>query len=615
MDVTRIPNPDLSTMVKSMADFARQGATDTLVRQVAERVCLGVASGDYGSEVLALYNFVWGFLRYAADPDANELVKWARHALSTRTGDCLPAGTLLLTSDFEFMPIQKVKIGSKIWGYDKWTTVQDVWEKGERAVHEVRLNNGSSFRATGDHKIYVAICERHSNLMCSCPVSTRVIERIRISDAKDDMVMLTPDRIPFGKTPMEPDMARLDGLYISDGWNEKYRFSISGKDGFPKEQQKRWVEQFCEDRGIATRWHERYITVNDPPLARRMASMGGYSHDKHALSIDLQNDAAAALLDGIMADNGKNTRGNGRTFTSTSRELMLQTRMLYKMHGITCGERYVVHHGGLGDHPVHRLQTRMPRNDGKPTKLLRIKEIIHDVMELPVYDITTEDHYVYLPEADVTVSNCDDQTVLLCAMLESMGRRCALVLGAFDGNPAPSHVFCVVKSPGGSLIVVDPVANTDTGRMLSRLSAWTITPVFPETFGSGPSSGVAGTELPEIPVSIGETLFSVFDYPSKRYTYYTSKSKVPTVSWFRQPAGGPVQSAKKSIFRVPESIAVQLPGDAKRVSEGQIARGVVAIPRGMGIGSLTASGAPPQKRIWPWAISALVIGVLVGRRL
>ena len=36
------------------------------------------------------------------------------------------------------------------------------------------------------------------------------------------------------------------------------------------------------------------------------------------------------------------------------------------------------------------------------------KEIEHDVAERPCYDIQTSDHYVYLPEHDVTVSNCED---------------------------------------------------------------------------------------------------------------------------------------------------------------------------------------------------------------
>src|SRR5262245_8921602 len=45
------------------------------VRQLAEEICQGVASKDYGSEYLAIYYFILGRCRYMRDPRTVELVK------------------------------------------------------------------------------------------------------------------------------------------------------------------------------------------------------------------------------------------------------------------------------------------------------------------------------------------------------------------------------------------------------------------------------------------------------------------------------------------------------------------------------------------------------------
>lgn len=325
------------------------------------------------------------------------------------SGDCLPKGTLLLTEGHKFVPIEEVQVGTKIWGLDKWTTVQNVWSKGDLPVDVVHLNNGSSFKATEEHKLFVALCKWHPVVQgngrpCSCRMEDRVVKRISVAEAVPGMVLLTPDKIEEGTQVQSPEVAYVEGLFLSDGWcSHDNDFDIAGKDGHPKEEQKRAVQTICEGLGIETVWFTKSIRVKNKEWANRLHQMGGHAPEKHALSIDLSLDAAKALLEGIMADSGKNSCGKGRTFTTTSRLLALQTRVLHKMLGTSCGESYIVDHGGLGTNPIWRLNAR---EGGK--KLLRIKHIDRDVVSLPVYDITTEDHYVYLPEADVTVSNCDD---------------------------------------------------------------------------------------------------------------------------------------------------------------------------------------------------------------
>jgi hypothetical protein len=363
-------------------------------------------------------------------------------------GDCLPQGTLLLTEGHKFTPIENTVIGSRIWGRDSWTTVKDIWFKGVLPVDAIYLNNGSSFKATPDHKVYVALCKHSPATRCSCPMTERSIERIHVSAVEPGMVLVTPDQIAFGEEEMDPSRAYIEGLYLADGWQaHKHDFDIAGRDGHPKEAQKEEIAAICEELGIPTYRHEKYIRVKDSEWALRIAQMGHRAPLKHALSIALQEDAAGELLRGIMADAGQNTRGNGSTFTTTSRELALQVRLLHKMFGVTCSERYIVDHGGLGENPIWRLGVRdQNRSDGYAEKLLRVKAVERDVMSLPVWDISTEDHYVYLPEADVTVSNCDDHAALNATLLSLNGVPAKMRVTAPAGYDW-AHIYAMAGLP------------------------------------------------------------------------------------------------------------------------------------------------------------------------
>jgi hypothetical protein len=105
---------------------------------------------------------------------------------------------------------------------------------------------------------------------------------------------------------------------------------------------------------------------------------------------------------------GKSNMNRGWTFYSTSRILTVQVRVLQKMFGRSSSVIYIEgpRKGSFGKLPIWYLGIRDPKE--KRDKLLRVKDLLRDVAEAPCYDIQTSDHYVYLPEHDVTVSNCED---------------------------------------------------------------------------------------------------------------------------------------------------------------------------------------------------------------
>lgn len=374
-------------------------------------------------------------------------------------GDCFAEGTLLLTDEFEVKPIEEVRAGEKIWGLGKWTDVEAVKYKGELPVTAIKLNNGGQLMLTKDHHVYVLECRRHPNGVgggrsnCSCSVEERDEKRIRVSELRVGMVLTQPQRLPFGDNksadaPDDPDRALIEGLYVSDGWadyQKNNRFFISGQDGCSKEQQKLEVQTVCERLDVPTSWHRKHITIRDKDWALRVQLMGRYAPEKHLLTINLDEALAAASLRGIMADSGKNTKGPGRTFTTTSHQLFVQTRILHKMFGVTCGSRFISDHGGFGKNPIWRLSTR--HQGARQNWLLRVREISRDIAKRRCWDIQTSDHRVYLPEHDVTVSNCDDLVTLLGAAFLSVGVN-TLVVGHGYGQGGIRHVLTAAHVDG-----------------------------------------------------------------------------------------------------------------------------------------------------------------------
>lgn len=481
--------------LRMMADLALgdHGERSMLVRHFANWITRDIWPKDYLGEILAIRNaFVqpspwkrWGPLfRYANDARHVEVVKsplrQVEEILETgsTTVDCLPESTLVLTRDYRFVRMDSLVPGTVIWGLDGWTKVKAVAYKGSLPVSALRMNNGSTVLATEGHKFSVELCQKHDedwarSRPCSCDDRKRVT--LRLHNLQQKMVLSQPERIEFGFQKLVGDKAYLEGLYISDGWSHGTSgFCISGQDGCPKEEQKRAAQAICKSLGVETTWHRKHIYIAaGANWMSRVSRMGKAAPEKRLLSIDLSEEAAAGYLRGIMADSGRNTGAppTSRTFTTTSRQLMLQTRILHRMFGISCGYSYIENHGGLGMNPIWRLSTRTNK------RKLRVKEIFHDVTELPCYDLETESGYVYLPEHDVTVHNCDEIAACAATFLLQHGREVEFVALGFEPESL-SHVGLRAREPkSNEWIWLDGVAGPkerEAAQRAKELLVWSL---------------------------------------------------------------------------------------------------------------------------------------------
>ena len=309
---------------------------------------------DITDQAQALLDALREQCMYVPDPVGTEMIKAPKHtlcldnALCMPAGDCFPKGTLLLRQDRQFVPIESIKVGDRIWGRNDWTAVEETLFKGTLAVDAIHLTNGSIVELTGDHKIYV----EQPLALDAKPWEERSIDRIRVSEAKTGDILLQPHLLPYG----------------------------------------------CV---------------------------------------------------------------------------------------------------------IPRAENR----DASQT--VRINAIVRKTRETPCYDIQTEDHYVYLPEHDVTVSNCDDLSVALGAACMSVGIPVKVVGQAFNGGSVPSHVLIAIETKWGWK-KVDPSHKTyAVGDSFPASREWWIDPLDEKTLALSGSTlgdfvGVGRPPSYVFPVGVGE---------------------------------------------------------------------------------------------------------------
>jgi len=504
--VIRKPYPKgvagVSLSLMTIAQFIREGQISEKVQGWAmDQLRAAGIDGRRGHNNFAKASALLAAVReatvYTADHPRTEHLKSAeamlclREGLCIRGGDCFPEGTLLLRSDHELVPIEDIKAGDQIWGLGKWSTVTGVKFKGELSVDALVLNNGSVVHLTADHKVYVGRCKHGKGTECTTcarpSLRQESFTRIHVSDLQEDDVLLQPERIAFGAGDVDQGRAYVEGLALSDGWVDEYRFKIAGRDGMRKEAQKHEVKAICEKLGVETHWHKRYITVKDPDWAQRIASLGHYAREKHLETIALNEPTAEAYLRGV-ADSTANTYGKGRTYSTTSRRLFLQVRVLHRMFGRSCSVHFMTpeKHGGAGKHPMWRLGVR-DSQASKGEKVLAVRSIERAVRKATCWDISTDDQYVYLPEHDVTVSNCDDVVVLLGSVCGSVGIPVRVIKQTFDpipGDPNPQeHVLLEGQNDDGTWFPMDPSTHRPCGQKEYAAEEYRVDPNKPHTIG------------------------------------------------------------------------------------------------------------------------------------
>jgi hypothetical protein len=94
------------------------------------------------------------------------------------------------------------------------------------------------------------------------------------------------------------------------------------------------------------------------------------------------------------------------------------------------------------------------------------------------FDIQTTDHYVYLPEHRVVVSQCDDLVVAYGSACLSVGIPVQVIGQSFREGQPPSHVMCAIQcTREDRWLKVDPSTDKPVGEYVFAVKEWTIDPM------------------------------------------------------------------------------------------------------------------------------------------
>lgn len=447
------PDMPIEQRLATIQRKVRESIQDPEMRKLALAVTARCTERDKVCEAKAIYKAVKARVRYTGDiapvmwengeAEGVDLYQSARRTWEFKGGDCLPLSTLVLRDDFEIVPILALDPGDRIFdGENGWVEVQDRWLTGEKELLSFQLSNGCDLRCSKNHRLFRSV-------------------NGRVEEVRADQVAVGDDLLPGNRIPTSgpgivwPDVASslasdelawLLGIYVADGWSEEYRSSISGQDGKPKEAQKRRVEGLMQRLNVATRWHRKYLAINNSELARFFSEAGDKVYNKHLPSLALSSESdVKALLEGLAADADKR---NG-VFGTTSPKLALQLRVLHRMLGISTHVTRVDDHGGLGTHPIYRVTPR--RESQRKDLMFNHVRAIKDAGSALCADLTVVGGKLWLPESDMVVHNCDDQSILNATLLSLNGIPAILRVSTETpngGNDSWSHIYAGASIDG-----------------------------------------------------------------------------------------------------------------------------------------------------------------------
>jgi hypothetical protein len=442
----------------SIQTLVHKSVQDPEMRKLALKITANCPERDGECEAKAIYTYVKNNVRYTGDiapikfPNGEvegiDLYQSARRTLEMKGGDCLPLTTLVLRDDYELVPLVALEAGDRIMADGAWTVVQDRWLTGEKPILAMHLSNGCVLRCSPDHRIFRNVDGK--------------LEEIRASEARVGDDLVAPETIPVRGVEHDawPEIASrltaeerswLLGTFVADGWTEgkktktglhTYRASISGLDGDRKEAQKHRVKALMDRIGVDTYWHPKHLRIQNPELAQFFAEFGHTAVNKHTSLSHASQDNVRALLEGLAADADQRSGVYG----TISEKLALQLRVLYRMLGRSVHIKRVDNHGGLGKNPIYRVTPRSIDNDRRDVRFARIRAIEDDGVELCM-DLTTDSGKFWLPESDVLVHNCDDQSILIATLLALNGITPRLRVMKESKNDDFSHIFPLAGLP------------------------------------------------------------------------------------------------------------------------------------------------------------------------
>jgi len=402
----------------------------------------------------ALVKIAWNLVntevRYRYDEDLfNQADYWMMpsECYTMKFGDCLTGDTEIITLKdgcYDFTKIKDLKEGDLVLSYDFekerycFKPVLKVMDKGVKSTYEVSLKNGTWFRCTSEHKLFVyhfSVSHSHSKHLVNGkywyvdvePLSQFVEEWKERKDFRRQLLCVK--KIPSLQKHENRDRLLVEGFYVAEGWKERWHVGIgSHKLDLVKDALNRLGVTYYEwvnGSGVPC------LALHKTSLKEELAELGNNAMDKHlpqarlSLSEDDMRILLQAYAEGDGYVNPKRAAGKfGRSnvkliYNTCSTILTKQLRFMHWVLGEPLYSWYQVNHQGAGKYPIWRLYVGQ--------KGTYTREILDGVSKAPVkaieyvgeertYDITVADtHNFVLADSGLIVHNCEDSSFLLAS--------------------------------------------------------------------------------------------------------------------------------------------------------------------------------------------------------
>lgn len=145
--------------------------------------------------------------------------------------DCLPGDDEIIVlkgGEYCFQPIREVQPGTIVPSYSFeeggfcFEPVTEKLDKGTRDIWEVKLQNGLSFRCTGNHRLFVYNQHWAGRRIRKLPLSQVVDDHGRIlHQNRSNRQLVSALQLPELNGEGNPAKLWLQGLWVADGWRMK----------------------------------------------------------------------------------------------------------------------------------------------------------------------------------------------------------------------------------------------------------------------------------------------------------------------------------------------------------------------------------------------------------
>lgn len=462
-----VPATDLEQRMRLLAYTLRLSVSDAWAHEWTAALVRQCPALSPECELRAFFAAMKARVRYTLHPRSGDRYQTLRRTIEMGVGDCLPATTRLLRDDGTTPEIAEIREGDTIMGDGAWTRVTKTWNKGIRSTLVFHLSNGARLTCTPGHRLFVVprvtaaghpATPRNRAGYTSGPREGALEVRAREVMVGDDLLCPESIPLPLAEDASDPDLAWLLGAFVADGWAEadKPGFNISGRDADArksqagkrnKEGQKQRVQEIAARYGYETRWAPKSIFVRSPEWLTQMLACGRGAPRKRVPQLRWGRAQTEALLAGLAADAGVSGGSGTLVYSTTSEELARQLRMLWRGMGKGVGIRRVDAHGGFGLNPIYRVIVRGSGESGREGKRYPRVVAIEQGAPTDVVDIETDTHRFWLPDSDVTVHNCDNQTIAMDTMAHIAGFRVGARVYQMKPGGVWDHVAPIVEIP------------------------------------------------------------------------------------------------------------------------------------------------------------------------